>query len=73
MNTNTSAPFTEQWGDGPDVVFILGLGESGRCWQNVREAGGGYRGIDADGVITECFDSAANHAVLDAAIQEVLA
>ncbi len=45
---NTTALFTEQWGDGPEVAFIHGLGASGRYWRNVRDASGGYHGIAVD-------------------------
>ena len=40
--------FTEQWGSGPPVAFVHGLGASARYWQRVRDASTGYRGVAPD-------------------------
>lgn len=40
--------FTEQWGSGPPVAFVHGLGASGRYWEKLREVSTGYRGVAPD-------------------------
>lgn len=45
----TDAPlFSEQWGTGPPVAFLHGLGASARYWHQLRDASTGYRGIAPD-------------------------
>ena len=36
------------WGKGPDVVFLHGLGASGRYWDRVASSGHGFHGIAPD-------------------------
>ncbi|MHB1534992.1 MAG: alpha/beta fold hydrolase [Acidimicrobiales bacterium] len=38
----------EQWGQGPPVVFLHGLGASSRYWGTLARTSGGYRGIAPD-------------------------
>lgn len=39
---------SEQWGAGPPVALLHGLGASARYWQRLREASTGYRGVAPD-------------------------
>lgn len=43
-----SGLFVTSWGDGPDVVFLHGLGASSRYWENLAEAGRGFRATAPD-------------------------
>lgn len=36
------------WGEGPDVVFLHGLGASSRYWETLAAASAGYRGTAPD-------------------------
>lgn len=40
--------FMARWGDGPDVVFLHGLGASSRYWQPLAAASSGYRATAPD-------------------------
>lgn len=45
----TATPlFTEQWGSGPPVAFVHGLGASARYWEQLRDLSTGYHGVAAD-------------------------
>ncbi len=41
-------PFVREWGAGPTVLFIHGLGGSTRYWDGVAEVGTGFRGVAVD-------------------------
>lgn len=40
--------FVARWGDGPDVVFLHGLGASSRYWEPLAAASSGYRATAPD-------------------------
>ncbi|MGH9014106.1 MAG: alpha/beta fold hydrolase [Acidimicrobiia bacterium] len=40
--------FVREWGEGPPVVFLHGLGASSRYWEQLAAASSGYRGIAPD-------------------------
>ena len=40
--------FVAAWGQGPDVVFLHGLGASSRYWEALAAAGSGYRATAPD-------------------------
>lgn len=44
----TSRLHVAEWGHGPDVVFLHGLGASSRYWEPLAEAGGEYHGVAPD-------------------------
>ncbi|MEO6123067.1 MAG: alpha/beta hydrolase [Ilumatobacteraceae bacterium] len=41
-------PFVREWGDGPIVLFIHGLGGSSRYWDSVANVATGFRGVAVD-------------------------
>ncbi len=40
--------FVARWGDGPDVVFLHGLGASSRYWEPLAAVSSGYRATAPD-------------------------
>lgn len=49
MSPRAAPPlFVRDWGDGPPVVFLHGLGASSRYWKQLAAASSGYRGIAPD-------------------------